>query len=612
MPAPTADHPRRTPHHHRHAPPPTTCSPASRPTSTTPAPSCAGCARATDRLDAAKATDAWTSELLGRVLARRVASLQDDPRTTLFFGRIDTRTEHGEETFHIGRRHVSRRPRRPGRRRLARPHLHGVLPGLPRRADGRRAAPPLRRRPRPAHGLRGRAPHRRRRDRAQRHPRRGDRAAPLRPDARHRLDDPARAGRDRAQRHRHQHLRAGSARHRQDRGRPAPRRVAALLVPRAARPVRRARRRPEPRVPRPHRRRAARRSARRGVGHATDRHPARARPGARRGRHRRRHAQGRRAARRGAAPGGLGARRPRRGAARRASRLAALAGARVRGPATSSTRCSRAACATRPPATCSRSGSRTTCCCQMERSGDSPDDRVQDAVARSAPVERATSARSGRRSTRPPCSSGSSRMPRRSPPRAGRHPHARRAAAAAVGQPPRTKGAARWTPCGHGPARRGAPTCSSARRAWATSCSTRPRTSRPMQLRAVGRRARPGRSPCSATSPRAPRRGPPTRGTTPGPPRPARRTSCVVLDRGYRVPAPGHRLRRAGCCRTSRPGLGAPASVRENPGRLDFVRGDAGRPRGRRRRGACARVTGAPGSVGVIVAGRRGRRVPAR
>ena len=61
----------------------------------------------TDRLDAAKATDAWTSDLLGRVLARRVASLQDDPRTTLFFGRIDTRTEHGAETFHIGRRHVS-------------------------------------------------------------------------------------------------------------------------------------------------------------------------------------------------------------------------------------------------------------------------------------------------------------------------------------------------------------------------------------------------------------------------------------------------------------------------------------------------------------------------
>ena len=62
---------------------------------------------AADRLDASRATDAWTSELLGQVLARRVASLQDDPHTTLFFGRIDTRTEHGAETFHIGRRHVS-------------------------------------------------------------------------------------------------------------------------------------------------------------------------------------------------------------------------------------------------------------------------------------------------------------------------------------------------------------------------------------------------------------------------------------------------------------------------------------------------------------------------
>lgn len=60
-----------------------------------------------DRLDASKASDAYSSELLGRVLARRVASLQDDPRTTLFFGRIDTRTEHGDETFHVGRRHVS-------------------------------------------------------------------------------------------------------------------------------------------------------------------------------------------------------------------------------------------------------------------------------------------------------------------------------------------------------------------------------------------------------------------------------------------------------------------------------------------------------------------------
>ena len=62
---------------------------------------------AADRLDASKASDAYSSDLLGHVLARRVASLQDDPRTTLFFGRIDTRTDHGDETFHIGRRHVS-------------------------------------------------------------------------------------------------------------------------------------------------------------------------------------------------------------------------------------------------------------------------------------------------------------------------------------------------------------------------------------------------------------------------------------------------------------------------------------------------------------------------
>lgn len=62
---------------------------------------------ATDALDASTASDAFNAAILDWVLARRVASLQDDPRTTLFFGRIDCSTEHGEETFHIGRRHVS-------------------------------------------------------------------------------------------------------------------------------------------------------------------------------------------------------------------------------------------------------------------------------------------------------------------------------------------------------------------------------------------------------------------------------------------------------------------------------------------------------------------------
>ena len=62
---------------------------------------------AADGLDAVKASDPLNAALLSHVLARRVASLQDDPHTTLFFGRIDCTTEVGEETFHVGRRHVS-------------------------------------------------------------------------------------------------------------------------------------------------------------------------------------------------------------------------------------------------------------------------------------------------------------------------------------------------------------------------------------------------------------------------------------------------------------------------------------------------------------------------
>ncbi len=61
----------------------------------------------TGGLDAVTASDPLNAALLSHVLARRVASLRDDPHTTLFFGRIDCTTELGEETFHIGRRHVS-------------------------------------------------------------------------------------------------------------------------------------------------------------------------------------------------------------------------------------------------------------------------------------------------------------------------------------------------------------------------------------------------------------------------------------------------------------------------------------------------------------------------
>ena len=61
-----------------------------------------------EQLDASRASDAISGEVLSRVLARRVASLQDDPGTTLFFGRIDLEPPNGvAEQFHIGRRHVS-------------------------------------------------------------------------------------------------------------------------------------------------------------------------------------------------------------------------------------------------------------------------------------------------------------------------------------------------------------------------------------------------------------------------------------------------------------------------------------------------------------------------
>ncbi|NLU80194.1 AAA family ATPase [Micromonospora sp. HNM0581] len=56
------------------------------------------------------AGDAYTAEQLGRHLARRVAELADDPRTPLFFGRLDfgnTDAEHAGHRYHVGRRHVT-------------------------------------------------------------------------------------------------------------------------------------------------------------------------------------------------------------------------------------------------------------------------------------------------------------------------------------------------------------------------------------------------------------------------------------------------------------------------------------------------------------------------
>ncbi|MGW0504652.1 HelD family protein [Micromonospora sp. NPDC003241] len=56
------------------------------------------------------AGDSYTAEQLGRHLARRVAELADDPRTPLFFGRLDfgdADAEHAGRRYHVGRRHVT-------------------------------------------------------------------------------------------------------------------------------------------------------------------------------------------------------------------------------------------------------------------------------------------------------------------------------------------------------------------------------------------------------------------------------------------------------------------------------------------------------------------------
>ena len=266
-----------------------------------------------------QAHDPISAEHLARTLHLRAASLEDDPTTTLFFGRVDT---DGDERWYIGRRHVADDHGRPARHRLARADVDRVLPGVAGRADGCRAASPVRAGPRAGHGLRGRAPAGpQRARRPQPDPRRGDRATARRPDARHRRDHPARAGRDRAGRGRADHLRAGRAGHRQDGGGPAPSRVAALRLPRPAGPLGRPRHRAQPGLPRAHRRGAA--GARRGRrGAHDDRGADGLGAGARGGPDRDRRPQGRRPARRGAAPGGVvggaAGHRAARGAARRA------------------------------------------------------------------------------------------------------------------------------------------------------------------------------------------------------------------------------------------------------------------------------------------------------
>ncbi|MBF4161580.1 HelD family protein [Nocardioides acrostichi] len=62
----------------------------------------------TASLDASAAADWVSREVLESSIARRMKELADDPAVPMFFGRLDyTHGEHGGESFHVGRRHVT-------------------------------------------------------------------------------------------------------------------------------------------------------------------------------------------------------------------------------------------------------------------------------------------------------------------------------------------------------------------------------------------------------------------------------------------------------------------------------------------------------------------------
>ena len=524
---------------------------------------------ATDRLEAGKATDAWTSQLLGLVLARRVASLQDDPHTTLFFGRIDMRTEHGEETFHVGRRHVSDDRGDPVVVDWRAPISTAFYRASTDRPDGRRAAPPVRRRP-----AAGSPP-----TRTSASPRGDvtDHSAILAAEIERPRTGPMRDIVSTIQPEQDEivrsdlgdeHLRAGRPGHRQDRRRPAPGGVAALLVPRPARPLRRARRRartgPSSTTSAPCCRRWAR------PGSATPRSTpcsttVRVRA---RGHHRGGDAQGRRAARRGAAPRRVVARRPPRRGAGGASRVTPLAGARRTRSRRSSTRSStrgRALLGRPRPAPAAPRPPRAAADGAHRRLPRRPRAAHRRRGRRRSPR---TSARSGRRSTRPACSSASSRMPRRSPHAADGILTADEQRTAAVGA---SLLAPRARPGGRGPTwpcSTRSPTCSTARPSLGHVVLDEAQDLSPMQLRAVGRRASTG----SLTV-----LGDIAQGTTPWATqswedamrhlgRPAH--ELVVLDRGFRVPGLVIEF-AARLLPHMAPGLGAPTVGARQPGPAD-------------------------------------------
>ncbi len=233
---------------------------------------------------------------------------------------------------------------------------------------------------------------------------------------------------------------------------------------------------------------------------------------------------------------------------------------------------------------------------EMERSGDSPDDRVQDAVARSTPVKAYAA-------TLWPAVDPRAVLFELWSDRAVLAEHADGLLTPEEQQillwdkPPRAKGTARWSAADTVLLDEIADVCERTPSLGHVVLDEAQDLS-PMQLRAVGRRCSTG----SATV-----LGDIAQGTTPwatasweaslghlGKPD----SHIEILDRGFRVPALvidyAARLLPA-----MAPGLGAPVSVRDNPGRLDFVRTTVAD-----RDLAVARVVteaaAEPGSVGVI------------
>ena len=92
--------------------------------------------------------DRVSDEFLAITLQRRAAQLVDDPTTALFFGRLDLTREHGRALLHRAAAR-QRRAGRPGGHRLAAPITPTRSTGPPAAEPmGVRAAPPVRLRPR--------------------------------------------------------------------------------------------------------------------------------------------------------------------------------------------------------------------------------------------------------------------------------------------------------------------------------------------------------------------------------------------------------------------------------------------------------------------------------